>query len=381
MELVEFMPDKLYDDPLPTEWAMHKHFKNRPLKADITYYAIPFSWLVHRGRLDEIPRKAPAKGGFSVFQADDWQMHAMIPTAHRLGLGVVFACAGQGQHYKGVRILPCPYVIEHKIEPSVAKDIWYSFIGSATHRFRERVFELKTKRSDVVIKKRTFFHYGVTDEHERQQLRHEYVDTIARSRFSLCPRGAASNSIRFWESLGAGAIPVVVPAEDLYLPNIFDWSSCIVAIPGDQLERVEEILSKITPQQEAHMRESCYRAFELFSGENLTLCIRKYYEEEPWDIWNPLGRPAPEALTLPTPVSSPAITPATHPAVLQALPKPKPHPTVIRPPDPRDTPIERMKKEIANLLAKPLLTTPERARLVALQRQLERLKQNNQSGI
>lgn len=46
----------------------------------------------------------------------------------------------------------------------------------------------------------------------------EFTDTLKRSDFSLCPSGSGPNSIRLWETLGAGAIPVIM-ADTLDLPG------------------------------------------------------------------------------------------------------------------------------------------------------------------
>ncbi|MEL7444434.1 MAG: exostosin family protein [Pseudomonadota bacterium] len=46
----------------------------------------------------------------------------------------------------------------------------------------------------------------------------EFAKTLAASVFSLCPSGSGPNSIRLWESLGMGAIPVIM-ADTLDLPG------------------------------------------------------------------------------------------------------------------------------------------------------------------
>ncbi|MFZ0407711.1 MAG: exostosin family protein [Cyanobium sp.] len=43
-----------------------------------------------------------------------------------------------------------------------------------------------------------------------QEQRQRYIDSLQRSIFALCPSGTGPNTIRLWEALGYGAIPVVL---------------------------------------------------------------------------------------------------------------------------------------------------------------------------
>jgi len=45
---------------------------------------------------------------------------------------------------------------------------------------------------------------------EQCQREQHYVDVLQRSVFALCPSGTGPNTIRLWEALGCGAIPVVL---------------------------------------------------------------------------------------------------------------------------------------------------------------------------
>jgi hypothetical protein len=51
---------------------------------------------------------------------------------------------------------------------------------------------------------------------------YEYNQIMLNSRYCLCPSGSGPNSIRFWEALGAGSIPILL-ADTLDLPHNIDW--------------------------------------------------------------------------------------------------------------------------------------------------------------
>ena len=172
-----------------------------------------------------------------------------------------------------------PHVAPNSIAPAKIKDIFYSFIGNAsprTHPLRQALLRMPLLEN-CVIKARETWHFHVSIE-LKEEYKKEYQDVLARSRYSLCPRGAGPGTIRFWESLRAGAIPVVF-ADDLALPAEVNWDDCIIRIPEKDLYLLNNILQAITPERETQLRENCCKVYELFSGENFVRTIRLYYGE------------------------------------------------------------------------------------------------------
>ena len=51
----------------------------------------------------------------------------------------------------------------------------------------------------------------------KEYLRSTYKKSIERCKFVLCPRGRGSNSIRFYEALNFGKIPILI-SDDVKLP-------------------------------------------------------------------------------------------------------------------------------------------------------------------
>jgi hypothetical protein len=287
MKMIEIRADKF-----PVNWDFHTEtlvydqLKKNPIKADCTYVALPFTWTYHHNELNSLAKKHHVNGGFSVCQIDLYEV--VLPAAKQLGIDVFFVASCAGETYEGIKLLPFPQHPIHAVGPAKKKDIYYSFIGFNTHPIRTKLFAAVKSKRNVIMKQRAHWHFWVPNEKIRDSQKKEYQDVLARSRFSLCPRGNGRGTIRFWESLCAGAIPVVIPAEDLWLPGCFDWNSCVISLQEKDIGHIEQILAKITPEQEAYMREQCYKAYEQFCGENYTSCIRKYYEEGPWEPWNPL---------------------------------------------------------------------------------------------
>ena len=216
-----------------------------------------------------------------------------------IGINVCFASHATNEdveYFKafGIRLCPFPLFPVNVPAPGIKKDLLYSFIGMECRsdnlsNVRDCIFAMKHPQ-DTYIKKRTGWHFDnrvykeqvrntpMTDEEDKTEHDNarEFNQILARSRFSLCPSGTGPNNIRFWESLGAGSIPVLL-SDQLLLPE-YDWQNCILRVLEKHLELLPDILGNITREREIEMRENCLNAFKEFSGGNISSPIRKYLQ-------------------------------------------------------------------------------------------------------
>jgi hypothetical protein len=86
----------------------------------------------------------------------------------------------------------------------------------------------------------------------------EYNSILSDSIFALCPSGAGPNSIRLWEALAVGSIPVLLGKFPVLprggsLPEI-DWESIVLKIADDQLPQLPQILRSM-PINEVRARQ------------------------------------------------------------------------------------------------------------------------------
>ncbi len=116
------------------------------------------------------------------------------------------------------------------------RDLLFSFVGARARDFylsqvRNHIIDELADDPDGHIVARETWHYNkIVYDHQilksteppDQLVDHEasseFVDVLKRSKFSLCPSGSGPNSIRLWESIGAGAVPVIM-ADTLELPG------------------------------------------------------------------------------------------------------------------------------------------------------------------
>ncbi len=117
---------------------------------------------------------------------------------------------------------------------NIPKDIYCSFIGScSTHPIRKKCQDQLSHLNGLV--------FADTIQHS------EYIRTMNRSVFSLCPRGFGLTSFRLFEAIAAHAIPVYIWSEDAVLPykDKIDWESFCVLVHEDDIGEIPHILSQV----------------------------------------------------------------------------------------------------------------------------------------
>lgn len=137
------------------------------------------------------------------------------------------------------------------------RDIFYNFIGGPTHPVRQRITALQ-HGSDTFVQRTVNLNHGNKGS---QDMLETFVATLARSRFTLCPRGVGASSYRLFESMRCGSIPVVI-SDGLVLPEGPDWEGCSVRVAEKDLARLRAILEAVTDHEERSARAR--EAFEKF---------------------------------------------------------------------------------------------------------------------
>ena len=85
----------------------------------------------------------------------------------------------------------------------VSPDLLFSFVGRGGNRVREEILKLRYSRSVVRDTSRMDFFGRNSPQIEFQ--REEFAETMYRSKFVLCPRGAGTSSYRLFEAMQFGS--------------------------------------------------------------------------------------------------------------------------------------------------------------------------------
>lgn len=86
---------------------------------------------------------------------------------------------------------------------------------------------------------------GAKTAEERQKTIQEFYDNINTNQYTVCVRGAGNFSIRFFETLAMGRIPIFINTDCLLpLPEIVDWKQHVVWIEEDELHMIETLVNQ-----------------------------------------------------------------------------------------------------------------------------------------
>jgi hypothetical protein len=140
---------------------------------------------------------------------------------------------------------------------------------------RQRIFDLKKSHDTEIIfigvwhfneivyskNQNKDGDYIASQKHDNDT--HEYNRLLLDSIFSLCPSGTGPNSIRLWESLAIGTIPVIL-SDELELPVHPLWNKAILRVPENKLHLVEEYLRSFSDEEILSRRGNCLKIYSYF---------------------------------------------------------------------------------------------------------------------
>ncbi len=122
----------------------------------------------------------------------------------------------------------------------------FSFVGSASHRCRKKVIALADNSKGV--KDTSDFNVWDCSDPERQLQGMDFAQTMAESRFMLCPRGIGTSSYRLFETMEAERAPVVISDHWVEPPHI-DWDF-LVRVQQRDIPKIPQLLRSISDEAE-----------------------------------------------------------------------------------------------------------------------------------
>jgi len=157
----------------------------------------------------------------------------------------------------------------------------YSFIGGHQKNYisdiRHAIFNLDHPPT-TLIKNTGEWHFnavvydpkqnscGELNQSSTHQTKTEtYNQILLDSRYTLAPSGAGPNSIRFWEALAVGSIPILL-SDKLELPEHPLWNQAIIRLPESELKKLTEYLSRIDMDEEHIRRQNCVKIYQDFQN-------------------------------------------------------------------------------------------------------------------
>jgi len=211
----------------------------------------------------------------------------IIPILKKIGITVLYTPHKiKGEDYiDGVVIKTCPlYAKVIEDDPTyfleeIKRKYIYSFQGGLQEGYmsniRKKIFEMRHPQN-TLIKNTGAWHFNLivytNSQNEKGDyngsLEHftkekEYKELLKQSRYTLCPSGTGPNSIRFWEAIGAGSIPILL-SDQMTLPKHELWKDAIINIKEIDIESIPFILIDINEERETEMRNNCKILYQYF---------------------------------------------------------------------------------------------------------------------
>lgn len=123
---------------------------------------------------------------------------------------------------------------------------WHtSFLGRMSHRVRRRLLTLDFGDAPVVLRDTTGYDHFSADGTDRTDAQRSYAEITAASRFVLCPRGWSPSSIRVYEAMQLGRVPVIIA--DAWRPPFGpDWDDFSIRVREDEVHTIPERLAALT---------------------------------------------------------------------------------------------------------------------------------------
>lgn len=120
--------------------------------------------------------------------------------------------------------------------------------------------------------KRNKYRAGVTKNKETHATTIEFYKNILESQYVLCVRGAGNFSVRFYETLMMGRIPLYVHTDGyLPLPDVIDWKSHVVWVDYKDRHYISEILLDFHQQLDQESLVALFKKNRKLWQEKLSL--------------------------------------------------------------------------------------------------------------
>jgi hypothetical protein len=269
------------------------------------YFAFPWATYIDEKRRREDPKRKAEKNtnimpmlenylknptGFEYFTViQHYRYKEIFPLFQSLNIKYVFTshCTNadieNAKEFNiklfGFQLYPSMKRTNEILLPTESRRLITSFVGQYDIKcyisdIRPRIFDIFSKYDDCYVKQRQSWHFQDmvynNIEFTNKDFENEYKQLLNNSKFSLCPSGSGPNSIRIWESMSFGSIPVIL-ADDFVLPNAdtISWDDCVIIWKENEIDKLYDYLKTISNDEIEKKRDSCIKMFYRYFDEDV----------------------------------------------------------------------------------------------------------------
>jgi hypothetical protein len=148
----------------------------------------------------------------------------------------------------------------------------FGFVGGVTSGVRQRLLEQSVS---LGRDHNSVFRFSGADwslhydaDKTGGESRNSYAQFLRTTKFILCPRGHGLGSIRLFETMKAGRVPIII-SDGYVLPFGPDWAACSIIIEEGRIESIPSVVHAHLPHWEK-MASAARSEWELyFSSKSL----------------------------------------------------------------------------------------------------------------
>lgn len=286
--------------PVITEYNTFKLFYEHCNIPD-NYFAFPWATLIDKKykKLNDLVLKFKIKepSCFTVMQSIHFRKYLDIIKS--IGITCVFTphkIETDDFYEKKYNIKIIPYSLfpifsykKSKCIPINTRPYLSSFIGQWTKFYisniRIKIFDIFNDKNRCKIIRRHDWHFNdivfKNKNITNKIYEDEYISTLENSKFSLCPSGSGPNSIRIWESMSYGTIPIIL--SDKFILPIYkdiDWNDYFIIWKENNIHKLYEYLiefEKDTKKMERMSKNNILLFNCFFSEYKMINTILEYY--------------------------------------------------------------------------------------------------------
>ena len=126
------------------------------------------------------------------------------------------------------------------LKQTISRNVEYSPLCVAPyfrHRCLKEVDKFRAVKTNFIL--RSKYRAGANNMIELERTTKEYFENMAKSQYVLCVRGAGNFSVRFFETLAMGRIPVYVDTNGFIpLDNEINWKDHIVWVHEHEIHKI-----------------------------------------------------------------------------------------------------------------------------------------------
>jgi hypothetical protein len=135
------------------------------------------------------------------------------------------------------------------------------------HKYLQLIQQNDQIKSNFIFRKK--YRAGVKTEADKLKTTLEFYNNINSNLFTFCMRGSGNFSVRFYETLSLGKIPVFIDTDCKFpFDNKINWQKNCIIVPENE---VNLVVNKILSFHEKHSNE----ALKVIQNENRTLWLNQ----------------------------------------------------------------------------------------------------------